>query len=354
VAATPDGASLARSLRAELAARDAVLSAMGEGVLLFQQSGRLAFANRAARTMLGRRFESASEVSPRRLREGIRAMLEQVEPPPDGEPQTWQFETPRTVLEATAIPAGQPGEIVVVLRDVTRARSVERLRRDFVANASHELKTPVTSILALTEALRAASGDAWDGASPWLEKLEHEAKRLAALVRDLLALSRFESDAPRRDHVLLDHVVVAETDRLRPRAEAAGLRLLVRAHGEHAVMGSEPDLALLVHNLVDNAIRYTPDGGDVRVAIRSLDGVEELTVEDTGIGIPGPDLERIFERFYRVDPARSRQTGGTGLGLSIVRHVAQAHAGTVTVSSVLGSGSSFIVRLPAGDATARR
>jgi two-component system sensor histidine kinase SenX3 len=144
--------------------------------------------------------------------------------------------------------------------------------------------------------------------------------------------------------------VEAETERLRPRAESDGLTLLLETDADDPILaGSESDLVLLVHNLLDNAIRYTPPRGTVSVSVKGSDGVAELHVEDTGIGIPAPELERIFERFYRVDAARSRQTGGTGLGLSIVRSIAEGLGGSVTVVSQLGFGSTFTVRLPTRD-----
>src|SRR6266542_3655824 len=180
----------------------------------------------------------------------------------------------------------------------------------------------------------------------FLERLELEAIRLTRLVGDLLDLSRLEGGLAESEVVDVGRVVTDEVDRLRPRAEGAGLRLVVDAPDRVEVRGSESDLGLMVHNLLDNAIRYSPDGGEVRATLSTGGGLAELRIADTGLGIPARDLDRVFERFYRVDPARSRSTGGTGLGLAIVRHVAQSHGGDVEVRSVLGAGSTFIVRLP--------
>jgi two-component system sensor histidine kinase SenX3 len=235
---------------------------------------------------------------------------------------------------------------------VTAARGVERLRRDFVANASHELKTPVASILAIAETLRHAVAEDPDAAERFLARLESEANRLSRLVRDLLELSRLEGELHEPAPVRLDQVVRTEVERLRPRAESAGLSLVVENLEPLEALGSEADLALLVHNLVDNAIRYTEEGGRIRVSLAAAGDSAEIAVDDTGIGIPSRDLDRVFERFYRVDPARSRETGGTGLGLAIVRHVAGSHRGEVRVESVLGAGSTFTVMLPATHATA--
>jgi two-component system sensor histidine kinase SenX3 len=238
---------------------------------------------------------------------------------------------------------------VAVARDRTAERQVERVRRDFVANASHELKTPVASIQALAETLlHSAAGDP-AARERFLEHLEGEAVRLSRLVGDLLDLSRLEGGLGESASVDLARVLNEECDRLRPRAEGAGLRLAVDAPEPMRVRGSKSDLGLMIHNLLDNAIRYSPDGGEVRAALSDRSGQVELRVTDTGLGIPARDLDRIFERFYRVDPARSRGTGGTGLGLAIVRHVVQSHGGDVEVRSVLGAGSTFIVRLPRAD-----
>jgi two-component system sensor histidine kinase SenX3 len=330
----------------EVAAHDAVLSAMSEGVLLFEPGGLLEFSNGAARRILGRSHRSAGDIDPRVLRDAILEVGEQGDGLGDHEPTVRQFETVDAVIEATVQAALPAGSVVVVLRDVTRARAIERLRRDFVANASHELKTPVASILALSSVLRSAASDDPRALTRFLAMLEGEAERLAALVRDLLELSRLEGGSPDRVEVQLDHIVHTATEGLRWRAEGSGLKLTVDVARPLHVLGSAVDLTHMVHNLVDNAIRYTPSGGSVRVSAAPGGGGAELTVEDSGIGIPPGDLGRVFERFYRVDVARSRETGGTGLGLSIVRNIAEAHGGAVQVESRLGAGSTFVVRLP--------
>jgi two-component system sensor histidine kinase SenX3 len=345
----------ADALASEVSSRDTVLSAMTEGVVLFAPDGAVAYANDAAREILGRRFGSAQEVTPAALRDAVLAARDAA--PAAGsspEPTIRQFETARAVVEASVVPSLPAGTVVVVARDVTAARRVERLRRDFVANASHELKTPVASILAIAETLRHAVAEDPDAAERFLARLESEAIRLSRLVRDLLELSRLEGELHEPAPVRLDHVVRTEAERLRPRAESAGLSLVVEHLEPLEVEGSEADLALLVHNLVDNAIRYTEEGGRIRVSLTAAGDTGEIAVDDTGIGIPSRDLDRVFERFYRVDPARSRETGGTGLGLAIVRHVAGSHDGEVRVESVLGAGSTFTVTLPATCVTAPR
>ena len=323
--------------------REEILSTIGDGIVLFAPDGRGVYANPAARDLLGRRFASASEVTPESLREAVSRAAGAGAAGVLPVPVESEFETGGRIIAASALPAGQ-GAVVVVARDVTAARRVERVRRDFVANASHELKTPVASIQALAETLHDAAASDPAVAERFLDRLRHEAIRLSRLVGDLLDLSRLEGGLPEAVH--LGAVVAEEAERLRARAEGAGVRLVVEAAPDLTVRGSASDLGLLLHNLLDNAIRYSPDGGEVRVRLGTEDGQAELRITDTGMGIPARDLDRVFERFYRVDPARSRGTGGTGLGLAIVRHVAQSHGGDVEVRSVLGAGSTFIVRLP--------
>jgi len=200
-------------------------------------------------------------------------------------------------------------------------------------------------MVALSETMSGATGDP-DAMRRFLARLQQEATRLASLVQDLLALSRLEEGVVSHEPVDLRGVVGAEVERLRARANEAGLRLVATDLEDVTVEGTNSDLSLMVHNLIDNAVRYTPSGGEVRVSLRRGPRTAVVEVEDTGVGIPSRDLDKIFERFYRVDPARSRVTGGTGLGLSIVRHVAESHGGSASVASVLGAGSTFRVEIP--------
>jgi len=352
-------AEAARSSAAELADLDAraadqaervrtreeILATIGDGIVLFAPNGRVVYANPSARDLLGRRFASAGEVTPESLRTAVARAATEPNGPSPATPVQTEFETGGRIIEAAAIHSGD-GAVVVVARDRTAERQVERVRRDFVANASHELKTPVASIQALAETLRIVASDDPAAQDRFLLRLEAEAVRLANLVGDLLDLSRLEGGLGDSGSVNLARVLTEEVDRLRPRAEGAGLKLIVDAPEPVSVVGSESDLGLMIHNLLDNAIRYSPDGGEVGATLAGRDGDAELRITDTGLGIPARDLDRVFERFYRVDPARSRGTGGTGLGLAIVRHVAESHGGDVEVRSVLGAGSTFIVRIP--------
>ena len=236
------------------------------------------------------------------------------------------------------------------MRDVTQQRRLEDVRRDFVANASHELKTPAATIQAVAETLGQAAADDPAAVPRFASQLEREAVRLSRIVADLLDLSRLESGSALDELVSLGAAAREEGQRLKESAEQAGVTLEILTEGEQPVRGSQRDLILLVRNLIDNAIRYSHEGDKVHVEVDS-DGEEvTLRVTDTGIGIPSRDIPRIFERFYRVDRARSRETGGTGLGLAIVKHVVDNHGGIVEVESELGRGTTFRVRLPAARA----
>jgi signal transduction histidine kinase len=254
---------------------------------------------------------------------------------------------PERTLRGLASAVDSDGSVLLVLRDVTEAKRLDSVRRDFVTNASHELKTPAAAIQAIAETIRRATTSDPEVIPRFAEQLEREAIRLSRIVSDLLDLSRLESGSDLASDVQIDDIAREETARFRAAAEEAGLNLEVDVGPTERVRGSARDLSLLVRNLVDNAIRWTRPGGSVRVSVGAVDGETRLEVADTGIGIPSRDLSRIFERFYRVDRARSRDTGGTGLGLSIVRHVAENHGGSVRVESELGRGTTFEVRLPA-------
>jgi two-component system sensor histidine kinase SenX3 len=246
-------------------------------------------------------------------------------------------------------PAGDDGSVLVVVTDVTESRRIDAIRRDFVANASHELKTPAASIQAAAETLRDAAADDPEAVARFAAQLERDALRLSRIVMDLLDLSRLETEHDGHGQVQLETLVHEEVERAAPMADDAGVALEIAADAPAPVTGSARDLALLLRNLIDNGIRYTPEGGSVRVAVSTVGDDAVLTVRDTGIGIPTKDLPRIFERFYRVDRARSRETGGTGLGLAIVKHVAENLGAHVEVESELGVGTTFTVRLLLAD-----
>jgi len=243
---------------------------------------------------------------------------------------------------------GGGGLVLLLAEDQTERRRVEEVRRDFVANTSHELKTPVGALALLAETVEDAADDP-EAVRRFAGRMRQEAARLTSLVQDLITLSRIQAAEPIPDPVPadLDAVVAEALDRCRMKATARGIELAATGTKRLFVLGDEDLLVTALRNLLDNAVAYSPEKTRVVVSTRK-DGNDtiELSVTDQGIGIPERDLERIFERFYRVDAARSRVTGGTGLGLAIVKHVTAAHGGKVTVSSKEGAGSIFTLRLP--------
>jgi signal transduction histidine kinase len=239
-------------------------------------------------------------------------------------------------------------DVLVIVTDRTEQRRVEELRRDFVVNASHELKTPATAIQTLSEALGVALGTGSERAPELVSRLQEESQRLVRMVHDLLDLRRLEDRGPLETVPVDLAALVRETIAERhTRAEERGVTIDAELPDRASVAGVPADLRLVVDNLVANAIQYNRDGGSVVVRLApDGEGRYVLTVSDTGVGIPKQALPRVFERFYRVDTARSRDAGGTGLGLSIVRHAVERHGGSVTAESLLGEGSTFTVRLP--------
>jgi two-component system sensor histidine kinase SenX3 len=245
--------------------------------------------------------------------------------------------------------------VALVVEDITEAHRVDVVRRDFVANVSHEIKTPVGALRLLAEAALESISELEDAeqARHFVERISHESARLGRLVSELLDLSRLQgAEAPPAPlPVRLDDVVAEAIDRTAPHADAKDITIVRGTADEAVVPGVETQLVTAVANLLDNAINYSAEATRVAVAVRRREDVWEVTVTDQGLGIPEADLDRIFERFYRVDPARSRATGGTGLGLAIVKHIARNHGGEVRVWSSLGAGSTFTLCLPAGSTT---
>jgi two-component system, OmpR family, sensor histidine kinase SenX3 len=241
-----------------------------------------------------------------------------------------------------------PGHVAVEASDVTEAHRVARVRRDFVANVSHELKTPVGALALLAETLLDAIGDP-DATRRFAERITAESQRLARLVNELLELSRLQGaePLPAPDPVSVDRVVTEAIDRTRTAAAAKGIVVAAKGTRRLTVYGNEGQLVTAVANLLENAIAYSPEETNVDIEAVRSDGMVEISVIDQGIGIAAKDLDRIFERFYRADQARSRVTGGTGLGLAIVKHIAVNHGGRVDVVSTWGAGSTFTLRLPA-------
>ena len=244
-------------------------------------------------------------------------------------------------------PVGNQGLIAVLIFDDSEFRRLDAVRRDFVANISHELKTPIGALSILSEAVLEASDDPV-AITRFASRMQTEAKRLSDLVQEIINLSRIQDEDPLKNAVsfLFSDLVLQAIDESRLAAESREIKIDFIRNNEVTVLGDESQLEMAISNLIENAINYSPDKTTVVVSLNRVDGLAELKVKDQGIGISEENRERIFERFYRVDPARSRATGGTGLGLSIVKHIITNHGGDITVWSEQGEGSTFTMRLP--------
>jgi two-component system phosphate regulon sensor histidine kinase PhoR len=327
----------------------AILAGMVEGVAVFDGTERIIYFNQA--------FEQILEVRPgscqgKKLVEALRqaelvTAVRQVLA--GGEQVTSEVEVGTVRVRnfsVTAAPvraAGTTGA-VLVLHDITELRRLERVRRDFIANVSHEFKTPLTAIQGFAETLLGGALDDTANRVHFIEIIRDHSRRLARLTNDLLKLSRIEAGqfelVPRSIRVAALVNGCVESARLK--AESKRQRIAVRLpEGLPSIHGDGAQLGEVLENLLDNAVQYTPQGGQIEVAAQPNSHSVIFTVSDTGIGIPQADLERIFERFYRVDAARSREVGGTGLGLSIARHIVEAHGGRIWAESAVGQGSRF-------------
>jgi two-component system, OmpR family, sensor histidine kinase SenX3 len=271
----------------------------------------------------------------------------------DGEPITEEVELARGPFGAANIflfvRVARLGAryVLLIAEDRTEAYRLDAVRRDFVENISHELKTPIGAVSLLAEALKAASNEP-DQVRRFAKRLTKESERLARITQEIIELSRLQAaDAlAKPDVVDIDHVVSVAIDQNRVAAEVRHITIVSGGDAGAEVYGDAPLLVVALHNLISNAIVYSPKGSRVGIGVSHSDGIVEIAVTDQGIGIPEEDLERVFERFYRIDPARSRHTGGSGLGLSIVKHVVQNHGGDVRVWSQPHRGSTFTIRLP--------
>ncbi|MBF4607847.1 sensor histidine kinase [Curtobacterium sp. VKM Ac-1393] len=240
--------------------------------------------------------------------------------------------------------------VLITADDLTESRRIDEVRRDFVANISHELKTPIGAIGLLSETLVIAADDP-EHVKKFAAQLITESERLGALTKDIIELSRLQSvdTLENSEETGIDKIVQAAIDANEVVARARSIEIIRAKKSKLRVMGDPGLLQVAVSNLIANAVKYSPDNTRVGVGVRSAKGFVEIAITDQGVGIPEADLDRVFERFYRVDPARSRATGGTGLGLAIVKHVVGNHGGDVRVWSQPGKGSTFTIRLPEAD-----
>lgn len=238
-------------------------------------------------------------------------------------------------------------QILVLLSDESEAERVHEVRRDFVANISHELKTPIGALSLLSEAVLSAK-DEPAAVEKFASRMQQEAKRLTELVQEIINLSRLQDSDPLQiaEPLLVKDLIAEAVDQCMTTSEARRIGLTVSEQSDVKVFGDRDQLLMAIHNLIENAINYSPQDTNVSISTSTSGDIVTISVTDQGIGIPESDLERIFERFYRVDPARSRETGGTGLGLSIVKHVAAKHGGEIKVWSSQNIGSTFALRLP--------
>lgn len=323
------------------------------GVIVSDARGAITYRNAVAQalngTHVGVLLDEAVERHLRNARRGV-ASDEIVE----------LYGPPKTVVVVEARPLPDGGA-VAFLEDVSERRRLDQIRTDFVANISHELKTPIGALSVLAETLVDEHDP--DTVHRVVGRMLGEAERATRTIDDLMELSRIEMDGEREvERVRVSDLVAGAVDRVTELAAQSDIRIStldpVVGGGPRSeslvVDGHRQQLVSALGNLVENAVKYSEPGGSVQIRVRAEGGFVEIMVADQGVGIPQRDLHRVFERFYRVDRARSRETGGTGLGLSIVRHVASNHRGEVVVSSVEGEGSTFTFRLPLPDAAAQR
>jgi two-component system sensor histidine kinase SenX3 len=315
-----------------------VVGALQLGVVVVDEAGRVQYRNAASQALTGTHIgllvDEAMQKQLGHARRG-RASTETLE----------LYGPPRVAVVVSASPLPD-GAAMATVEDVSERRRLDAVRTDFVANVSHELKTPVGALAVLAEAL--ADEDDPEIVQRFLGRMVHESHRVSRTIDDLLELSRIElGEEPVVDLVDVGAVVREAIDRARPLAEAGAIEVAaLEVPTDVRVTGDRRQLVSALGNLVENAVKYSEAGASVQVRARAEGPWVELMVADHGIGIPDDEHDRIFERFYRVDPARSRETGGTGLGLAIVRHVATNHGGEVQVSSEEGEGSTFVLRIP--------
>lgn len=357
---TPDIAAELRKLQDELALLrrsyqrvTGALRCVHDGVVVCDETGQVIFRNGTASASVS---SSPSEIlAEQAVREALAEALTGMSPVRDVE----LYGPPRKVLEVSAEPIAPGGDrmgAVALVEDISERKRIEAVRRDFVSNISHELRTPVGALLVLAETMVDEPSE--EVLRRLAERMELEASRLARMVDDLLSLARIEAeDLPVRELVRVADIVDDAVERATPASRRCGVAVEIGDQSpETFVVGDRRQLVSALLNLIDNALKYSDEGRRVRVSVIAAPaGTEDVTdtgamaeihVRDEGIGIPPRDRERIFERFYRVDKARARDTGGTGLGLAIVRHVVGNHAGDVTVRSLEGEGSTFVIRLP--------
>jgi two-component system phosphate regulon sensor histidine kinase PhoR len=343
-----------RTLVEERNLSSAILGSMVEGVAVVDGSEHLVFANQGFADILGLDVPPVpgssllEVVRQTELIEAVRQVL-RGEPRVQSEIATGTLRQHYFATTVAAVQAGDTSGAVVVLHDITELRKLERVRRDFVANVSHELRTPLTAIQGFAETLLAGAIDDAHNRTRFLEIILEHSRRLARLTEDLLMLSKMDAERLGLEfrRISISQLMESCLETSQHRAKEKNLEVRLNApNGLPDVSGDRRRLAEVLQNLLDNAIQYTMPGGKITLSAEARSDEVIVTVSDTGIGIPRADQPRIFERFYRVDVARSREAGGTGLGLSIAKHLVEAHGGRLWVESELGQGSRFHFSVP--------
>jgi signal transduction histidine kinase len=327
-------------LRRERSDSTAIVAAMNDGIIAADARSRIVIANPAARQLLG--YGADDPLPELRALFRAKAARDLLATLPQGVADEREITLDGRVVALRAAPLDGGGALLV-LRDLTDVRRLEAVRRDFVANVSHELKTPLTSIAGYAETL-AAGGVDEESTARFIATIRSNARRMQTLVDDLLDLSRIESGgwAPRPVSIDVAALAAEAWQVNHDRAAERGIRFVTRIDPDAATLVADADaVRQVLDNLLDNALRYVGPDGVVTVTARRWDGGTELAVTDTGSGIPPEHLSRVFERFYRVDPSRSRDAGGTGLGLAIVRHIVESHGGRVAAESVPREGTTI-------------
>jgi two-component system, OmpR family, sensor histidine kinase SenX3 len=320
---------------------EGALDLVGEGIVICDASGARIFTNAAAGLLTDARHEEALVAA------AVDASVREALAGHTVERELELFGPPSRQVSVAGSPLG-PSDArvgaVVLVRDESRLRRLEAVRQEFVANVSHELKTPVGAVALLAETL--SGTDDPDEAERLIQRLQDDAHRLGRIIDHLLELSEVEGHTPTRESVDLGELVEACVHDLRHLAEQYGVTIQLDVVDQQSCLADAHQLRSAISNLIENGVKYADGHSPVTVSVHPGDGWTDVSVRDRGIGIPQQDLERVFERFYRVDKARSRITGGTGLGLAIVRNVARTHGGEVQVTSREGEGSTFTLRLP--------
>lgn len=332
-----------------------VLEGMDEGVIAIDENERIRFANEAVCEMFNLDLERDQgrpiwEVIRNQMVETILKQAKTIHGNYRGEMELIGPPTRYLSLNASAIPTETQDSfgVIIVLHDITEVRRLENMRRDFVANVSHELKTPLASIQAYAETLIDGAINDQNNNYTFLGRIVEQSERLHLLIQDLLSIARVESNTTANEYSIVNMAAVLDQclKYHQPRAEKKAIKLEIQAPDNAMVYAETEGLRQILDNLVDNAIKYTPENGNVNISLEIQNKRMVLKVQDSGIGISEDHLKRIFERFYRVDKARSRELGGTGLGLSIVKHLVHAFNGTIDVTSNPDEGTTFIVLLP--------